>query len=84
MTVAAERQRQTDGRFFSVTTMEASLRFYVDGLGFKKPTKWIRWALEHRFISCAKMRWRSIANSNQVEFRRGNVHSKPSLGSAAH
>jgi len=98
--------------FFGVTNMEASLRFYFDGLGFKMKRWWIpdraednpdgkirwcclslakppscfrsscrsadrrrRWAPEHRSLSCAKTRWRSIANSNHVEFRRGNVHS---------
>jgi hypothetical protein len=110
--------------FFGVTNMEASLRFYLDGLGFKMKHWWIpsreedmkhwwipnrgedkpdgrirwwwlelgdaaimlqeflserqprrRWALEHRSVLCAKMRWRSIASSNHVEFRRGNTHS---------
>ena len=27
--------------FFGITNMEASLRFYVDGLGFEMPLKWI-------------------------------------------
>lgn len=27
--------------FFGVTNMEASLRFYVDGLGFKMTNKWV-------------------------------------------
>jgi len=36
--------------FFAVSSMEASLRFYVDGLGFKMTQKWIdegvlRWCL---------------------------------------
>ena len=98
--------------FFGVTNMEASMRFYIDGIGFKMKNQWIpdreednpdgriRWCwLElgdaaimlqeflperqpketlgtgHRSVSCAKMRWRSIASSNHLEFRRGNAHS---------
>jgi lactoylglutathione lyase len=39
--------------FFGVTNMEASLRFYMDGLGFEMPLKWVvdgsvRWCrLQH-------------------------------------
>jgi lactoylglutathione lyase len=54
-------QARTEGNvqqavpFFGVTSMEASLRFYVDGLGFKMTKKWtsdsdgkVRWCwLEH-------------------------------------
>jgi lactoylglutathione lyase len=54
-------QTRTEGNvqqavpFFGVTSMEASLRFYVDGLGFKMTKKWtpdsdgkVRWCwLEH-------------------------------------
>jgi hypothetical protein len=33
------------------------------------------WALGQRSVSCAKTRGQSIASSNHMELRRGNVHS---------
>lgn len=41
--------------FFGVTDMEASLRFYVDGLGFKMKHRWIPSAAERN--PEGKIRW---------------------------
>jgi lactoylglutathione lyase len=41
--------------FFNVTDMAASLRFYVDGLGFKMKHSWIPDRTEHN--SDGKIRW---------------------------
>lgn len=41
--------------FFGVTNMEASLRFYVDGLGFKMKHWWIPDRGEHN--RDGKIRW---------------------------
>ena len=50
-----ERERKAGGPFFGVTNMEASLRFYVDGLGFKMKNRWIP-APEERNPD-GKIRW---------------------------
>jgi len=42
--------------FFGVTDMEASLRFYVDGLGFTMKNKWIPDRDEH-YPGGGKIRW---------------------------
>jgi len=42
--------------FFGVTNMESSLRFYVDGLGFKMKRWWIPDRDEHYPVD-AKIRW---------------------------
>ena len=42
--------------FFGVTDMEASLRFYVDGLGFTKKRQWVPEDDEH-YPSSGKIRW---------------------------
>lgn len=42
--------------FFGVTNMEASLRFYLDGLGFTIVRKWIPEGDEH-YPSDGKIRW---------------------------
>ncbi len=42
--------------FFSVTNMEASLRFYVDGLGFAIKRQWIPQGDEH-YPSDGRIRW---------------------------
>ncbi len=42
--------------FFGVTDMEASLRFYVDGLGFTIKRRWIPDGDEH-YPSDGKIRW---------------------------
>lgn len=42
--------------FFGVTNMEASLRFYVDGLGFKLKRQWIPERDEH-YPADGKIRW---------------------------
>jgi catechol 2,3-dioxygenase-like lactoylglutathione lyase family enzyme len=42
--------------FFGVSDMEASLRFYVDGLGFKIKNKWIPDANED-YPADGKIRW---------------------------
>jgi lactoylglutathione lyase len=42
--------------FFGVTNMEASLRFYVDGLGFKMKRQWIPERDEH-YPADGKIRW---------------------------
>ncbi len=43
--MGAEKKTQTNVKqavpFFGVSSMEASLRFYVDGLGFEMTKKWI-------------------------------------------
>ncbi len=43
--------------FFGVTNMEASLRFYVDGLGFKMKNSWIPDNGEHMPIPDGRIRW---------------------------
>ena len=43
--------------FFGVTNMEASLRFYVDGLGFEMKRWWIPEGDEHYPDGEAKIRW---------------------------
>jgi len=58
--------------FFGVSNMEASVRFYVDGFGFKMKHWWIPERIEDN--PGAKTRWRFIASSNHAEYRRGNVH----------
>jgi len=42
--------------FFGVTNMQASLRFYVDGLGFKMKRRWIPDHDEH-YPADGKIRW---------------------------
>jgi lactoylglutathione lyase len=42
--------------FFGVTNMEASLRFYVDGLGFKMTRKWISEGEAH-YPADGRIRW---------------------------
>ena len=42
--------------FFGVTNMESSLRFYVDGLGFKIKRQWVPEGDEH-YPSDGKIRW---------------------------
>lgn len=42
--------------FFNVTDMESSLRFYVDGLGFKMKLLWVPDHDEH-YPSDGKIRW---------------------------
>jgi uncharacterized glyoxalase superfamily protein PhnB len=42
--------------FFGVTNMESSLRFYVDGLGFKMKHQWIPDRDEH-YPADGKIRW---------------------------
>src|SRR5215470_1798844 len=42
--------------FFGVTNMESSLRFYVEGLGFKIKYQWVPDHDEH-YPSDAKIRW---------------------------
>ena len=43
--------------FFGVTNMAASLRFYVDGLGFKMKQWWIPDAASNHYHSDGKIRW---------------------------
>ena len=45
--------------FFGVTNMEASLRFYVDGLGFKMKRWWIPDQINHQddYEPDGKIRW---------------------------
>lgn len=43
--------------FFGVTNMEASLRFYVDGLGFKMKRWWIPDAGSNHNLPDGKIRW---------------------------
>lgn len=43
--------------FFGVTDMEASLRFYVDGLGFKVKNSWIPDAAEGHYQHDGRIRW---------------------------
>lgn len=43
--------------FFSVTNMEASLRFYVDGLGFKMKRWWIPDDGQHDYKPDGRIRW---------------------------
>ena len=43
--------------FFGVTNMEASLRFYVDGLGFKMKHWWIPDAAEGHYHPDGRIRW---------------------------
>lgn len=42
--------------FFGVTNMESSLRFYVDGLGFKIKRQWVPEGDKH-YPSDGKIRW---------------------------
>lgn len=43
--------------FFGVTNMEASLRFYVDGLGFKMKHWWIPDGAESHYDHNGRIRW---------------------------
>lgn len=43
--------------FFGVTNMEASLRFYVDGLGFKMKRWWIPDAADGHYHPDGRIRW---------------------------
>lgn len=43
--------------FFGVTNLEASLRFYVDGLGFKMKNSWIPEAASNHYHPDGKIRW---------------------------
>ena len=43
--------------FFGVTNMEASLRFYMDGLGFKMKHSWIPEAGSEHYHPDGKIRW---------------------------
>ena len=43
--------------FFGVSSMEASLRFYVDGLGFKMKRWWIPDSSESHYKPEGKIRW---------------------------
>lgn len=43
--------------FFGVTNMEASLRFYVDGLGFKMKNWWIPDSSDGHYPKDGKIRW---------------------------
>jgi lactoylglutathione lyase len=45
--------------FFCVTNMEASLRFYVDGLGFKMKRRWIPDQADHQddYKPDGRIRW---------------------------
>jgi len=43
--------------FFGVTNMEASLRFYVDGLGFKIKNSWIPDAASEHYRPEGRIRW---------------------------
>ena len=61
---ATEPSVQQAVPFFWVVDMEASLRFYVDGLGFKRTRKWI---VDDK-IDPAKFR----INSTLVKYKKGN------------
>jgi catechol 2,3-dioxygenase-like lactoylglutathione lyase family enzyme len=68
--------------FFGVSNMEASLRFYVDGLGFRMTNQW---------IDEGKLRWCWLENGGGAlmlqEFRKeGHDSWKPSgkLGEGVH
>lgn len=68
--------------FFGVSSMEASLRFYVDGLGFRMTNKW---------IDGGKLRWCWLETGGAAlmlqEFRKdGHDSWKPSgkLGEGVH
>ena len=54
--------------FFGVTNMEASLRYYMDGLGFK---------MKHQWIDEGKLRWCWLQHGGGAlmlqEFREGRV-----------
>ena len=43
--------------FFSVTNMEASLRFYVDGLGFEMKHWWVPDHADHDYKPDGRVRW---------------------------
>jgi lactoylglutathione lyase len=50
--------------FFGVTNMEASLRFYIDGLGFKMTNSWIPGPDEKHSQSDGRIRWCWLALGN--------------------
>ncbi len=43
--------------FFGVSSMEASLRFYVDGLGFEMKRRWIPHEADGHYSHNGKIRW---------------------------
>lgn len=43
--------------FFGVTNMEASLRFYVDGLGFEMKRWWVPDSEDNDYIHDGRVRW---------------------------
>jgi catechol 2,3-dioxygenase-like lactoylglutathione lyase family enzyme len=65
--------------FFGVTNMEASLRFYVDGLGFTLKNWWIPGPEEHN--SDGRIRWCWLEHGNAAimlqEFLPGRQPKEP-------
>ncbi|MGB2624725.1 MAG: VOC family protein [Candidatus Acidiferrum sp.] len=72
--MSAEKKIQSNVKqavpFFGVSSMEASLRFYVDGLGFRMTNKW---------IDEGKLRWCWLENGGAAlmlqEFRKEGHNS---------
>lgn len=66
--------------FFGITNMESSLRFYVDGLGFKIKHQWIPDRDEH-YPADGKIRWCWLELGNAAimlqEFSPGRRPTQP-------
>jgi catechol 2,3-dioxygenase-like lactoylglutathione lyase family enzyme len=81
--------------FFRVTSMEASLRFYVDGLGFEMTKKWtpdgdgkIRWCwLQHGKAALMLQEYRREGPNSWTagwQTRRRRFHLLPMQRHAGH
>ena len=70
--------------FFGVTNMESSLRFYVDGLGFKMKNYWIPDRAEDHPDGRIRWCWLQLGDAAIMlqEFRQQN-RSKETLGTGA-
>src|SRR5580658_8802934 len=70
--------------FFSVTNMESSLRFYVDGLGFRMKNSWIPERTEDQPDGRIRWCWLELGNAAIMlqEFRPQN-RPKETLGTGA-
>lgn len=63
--------------FFGVSNMEASLKFYVDGLGFKLKYKWIPDRPEDHPDGRIRWCWLTLGNASLMlqEFWKGGRHT---------
>lgn len=79
MEVAAERETNVKQAvpFFGITNMEASLRFYIDGLGFKMKYRWIPDRPEDQADGRIHWCWLELGEAAVMlqEFRKEGEHN---------